>query len=120
MPVIDLEEMLLGQPVIAVEQIQGMLTPPRRRMLTSEWKALNEPKGTGNPHHPFHLLSFHLVLIVPMTRHSQSLSPGSSNLPISMDLPFGGLDDELAFLGAPGPNRLKSNFSERRKHSMDY
>lgn len=45
---IDLEEMLLRQPEITVEQIQAMLTSPRRRVLTPEWTALTEPRVTGN------------------------------------------------------------------------
>jgi hypothetical protein len=40
----DFEEMFLDQPPITIEQIQGMLTSPRRRVLTEEWQALNEPK----------------------------------------------------------------------------
>jgi len=40
----DLRELIGGQTKITPEKIQSMLTSPRRRVLTSEWKVLNEPR----------------------------------------------------------------------------
>jgi len=44
---IDLEDRLVAQPPFMVERIMGMLASPRRRQLTAEWQALNEPKDAG-------------------------------------------------------------------------
>jgi hypothetical protein len=43
----DLEDMFMGQPQITVDKIQGMLTSPRRRVLTLRWQGINEPKDAG-------------------------------------------------------------------------
>ncbi len=44
---IDLGNLIGGQAKITPEKIQAMLTSPRRRVLTSDWEALNEPRREG-------------------------------------------------------------------------
>jgi hypothetical protein len=45
---INIESMFLAQPLITVEQIQGMLISPRRRVLSSQWEGLSQPKEGGS------------------------------------------------------------------------